>query len=152
MDSLADEGVDVSDGPAGGDLSLGGHEVLVGTVSCPIRGTMAGRASRCGDSGAVVTVEPAVCGGSGAAVTVEPALLPVVGAVASPVGHESRSVEPRLKLPPLCDDGISLIGRREECSGEHGLLGRLLCEDPSLLVGSLDCRTSVPAEVAVARG
>lgn len=111
MDSLADEGVDVSDGPAGGDLSLGGHEVLVGTVSCPIRGTMAGRASRCGDSGAVVTVEPA--------------LLPVVDAVASPVGHESRSVEPRLKLPPLCDDGISLIGRREECSGEHGFLGRL---------------------------
>lgn len=103
--------------------------MLVGTVHCPIRESMAGR---CGGFGAVVTVESAS---------------PVVGDVASLAYLVGSSEEPWLIEQPLrppskandalCDDDISLIGRHADIE-EPGFLGRFLCEDPSLLVGSFD--------------
>ncbi|CAD6271194.1 unnamed protein product [Miscanthus lutarioriparius] len=130
VDSLAVDGAEVLDRPADGDLLAGCLDVLVGTVHCPIWESMAGR---CGGFGAVVTVESAS---------------PVVDDVASSAYVVGSSEEPRLIEQPLrpssmandalCDDDISLIGRHAEYIGEPGFLGRFLCEDPSLLVGSFD--------------
>lgn len=49
--------------------------------------------------------------------------------------------------PPLYNDDISLFGRRADCVDGPGFLGRLLCEDPSLLVGYSGSSASASAVV-----
>jgi hypothetical protein len=87
------------------------QEVVVGTMTYPILGQHTGSAGGCGTMGT----------------------LPIVA-------HVSRSeVDRDMSLviyDKVCNNDVSLVGRRDECVEAPGFLAKLLCEDPSLLVGS----------------